>query len=207
MFTGIIETMGTVEKRTATTLAIRTKVAHPKIGASIAVNGCCLTVVKTKNGVHGFDVGPDTWARTNLGALKTGSVVNVEPSLRLGSEVGGHFVTGHVDAAAKVLVHERWGEGFWRFRAELPPVLRGLVAEKGSVAVDGVSLTVTAVARTWFEVMLVPHTLAVTTLGRRRPGDKVNLEADPLARYAMTAASTIMSAKSSGRRRPRAGRG
>ena len=187
MFTGIIEVMGSVDRKTPTPLAIRAKVAKPKIGASIAVNGCCLTVVTTKNGIHSFDVGPDTWARTNLGDLDKGQAVNIEPSLRLGSEVGGHFVTGHVDAAAKVLAHEPWGEGFWRFRSQLPEVLRGLVAVKGSIAIDGTSLTVTAVAPAWFEVMLVPHTLKNTTLGRRRPGDRVNLEADPLARYAMAA--------------------
>jgi len=195
MFTGIIEVMGTVEKRTTTTLSIRAKVAKPKIGASVAVNGCCLTVVSTKHDIHRFDVGPDTWARTNLGDLKTGQAVNIEPSLRLGSEVGGHFVTGHVDAAAKVLIHEPWGEGFWRFRAELPRVLRGLVAVKGSIAIDGTSLTVTAVSLSWFEVMLVPHTLKNTTLGRRRPEDRVNLEADPLARYALTAVKAVRSAR------------
>lgn len=184
MFTGIIEVLGTVEKRTATTLAVRAKIAKPRIGASVAVNGCCLSVVSTKHDILNFDVGPDTWARTNLGDLKTGQSVNIEPSLRLGSEVGGHFVTGHVDAAAKVLVHKPWGEGFWRFRAELPKVLKGMVAVKGSIAVDGTSLTVTAVTPAWFEVMLVPHTLERTTLGRRKPGDRVNLEADPLARYA-----------------------
>lgn len=192
MFTGIIEIMGAVAKRTPTTLAIRAEVAKPKLGASIAVNGCCLTVVKTKNGIHSFDVGPDTWARTNLGDFKPGQAVNIEPSLRLGSEVGGHFVTGHVDAAAKVIAHEPWGEGFWRFRAQLPKALRGLVAVKGSIAIDGTSLTVTAVSPSWFEVMLVPHTLKNTTLGRRKPGERVNLEADPLARYAMAAASALM---------------
>lgn len=193
MFTGIIETLGTVERRTDTTLLIKAGIPKPKIGASIAINGCCLTVVKTSAGTHHFDVGPDTWARTNLGALGRGDKVNVEPSLRLGSEIGGHFVTGHVDANARVLVHEPWGEGFWRFRAELPSVLRGLAAVKGSIAVDGISLTVTAVTDRYFEVMLVPHTLASTTLGGRRPGDRVNLEADPLARYAAHAVKTLRS--------------
>ncbi|HAZ08169.1 MAG TPA: riboflavin synthase [Elusimicrobia bacterium] len=191
MFSGIIEVMGTVGKRTATTLAIRAKITQPKIGASIAVNGCCLTVVATKNGTHRFDVGPDTWARTNLGELKTGQAVNMEPSLRLGSEVGGHFVTGHVDAAAKVLVHETWAEGFRRLRVERPKALRGLIARKGSIAIDGTSLTVTAARPAWFEVMLVPHTLKNTTLGCRRPGDRVNLEADPLARYARAAVAAL----------------
>lgn len=193
MFTGIIEVLGQVEKRTATTLAVRARIPKPKLGASIAINGCCLTVVKTEKNSHSFDVGPDTWKRTNLGLTAKGAPVNVETSLRIGQEVGGHFVTGHVDATAKVLVHAPWGEGFWRFRAELPAVLRGLVAVKGSIAIDGTSLTVTAVDKNWFEVMLVPHTLSRTTLGRRKPGDRVNLEADPLARYARAAAAALRS--------------
>jgi len=191
MFTGIIETLGTVAGRTDTTLLIDAKIGKPKLGASVAVNGCCLTVVETKNGKHKFDVGPETWARTNLGALDKGARVNVEPSLRVGAELGGHFVTGHVDATAKVFKLEPWGEGFWRFRAELPDNLRGLVAVKGSIAVDGISLTVTAVEKDHFEVMLVPHTLKNTTLGRRQAGARVNLEADPLARYAMNALQTL----------------
>ncbi len=191
MFTGIIETLGTCAKRTETSLVIGAKLPRPKLGASIAINGCCLTVVETKNGRHRFDVGPDTWARTNLGALKNGDPVNVEASLKVGAEIGGHFVTGHVDATAKILVLEPWGEGFWRLRAELPKNLRGLVAVKGSVAVDGISLTVTAAGADFFEIMLVPHTLQRTTLGRRKIGDRVNLEADPLARYAMRAVETL----------------
>lgn len=191
MFTGIIETLGTCLKRTETTLLIDAKIGKPKLGASVAINGCCLTVVETKNGKHRFDVGPDTWARTNLGALDKGDRVNVEPSLRVGTEIGGHFVTGHVDATANILKLEPWGEGFWRFRAEVPKNLRGLVAVKGSIAVDGISLTVTAVEKNYFEVMLVPHTLKSTTLGRRKVGARVNLEADPLARYAMNAVQTL----------------
>jgi riboflavin synthase len=191
MFTGIINHLGKVEKRTANGLSIRAKLPKPKLGASIAINGVCLTVVKTKNGVHSFDVGPDTWARTNLGSLKTGQAVNVEPALRHGDELGGHFVTGHVDASAEIISLEAWGEGFWRLRVQLPSLLRGLVAVKGSIAIDGISLTVTAVERDLFEVMLVPHTLQNTNLGRRTAGEKVNLEADPLARYAMAAAAAL----------------
>jgi riboflavin synthase len=191
MFTGIIEVMGAVEKRDGARLSIRAKIPKPRLGASIAINGVCLTVVRTKGAAHDFDVGPETWGRTNLGALKPGQAVNVEPSLRLGGEVGGHFVSGHVDAAARVLALEPWTEGFWRLRAELPAALRGLVAVKGSIAVDGISLTVTAVSAGRFEIMLVPHTLSRTTLGGRRPGDRVNLEADPLARYARNAVETL----------------
>ncbi|MDP3543488.1 MAG: riboflavin synthase [Elusimicrobiota bacterium] len=195
MFTGIINHRGKIEKRTATGLTISAKIAKPRLGASIAVNGVCLTVVKTSNGKHTFDVGPDTWKRTNLGSLRTGQAVNIEPALRHGDELGGHFVTGHVDAAAEIISLEPWGEGFWRLRAELPKVLRGLVAVKGSIAIDGISLTVTAVGKDFFEVMLVPHTLQNTNLGRRAARDKVNLEADPLARYAMAAAQALRSSK------------
>lgn len=193
MFTGIINHLGKVEKRTANGLVIAAKIPKPKLGASIAVNGVCLTVVKTSNGRHSFDVGPDTWARTNLGSLRTGQAVNVEPALRHGDELGGHFVTGHVDASAEIISLEPWGEGFWRLRVELPSLLRGLIAIKGSIAIDGISLTVTAVAADHFEVMLVPHTLQNTNLGRRTAGEKVNLEADPLARYAMAAAAALRS--------------
>lgn len=191
MFTGIINHLGKIEKRTAMTLIVASKLPKPKLGASIAVNGVCLTVVSTKNSTHSFDVGPDTWKRTNLGELKAGQAVNVEPSLRLGDEIGGHFVSGHVDACAGVISLEPWGEGFWRLRVELPKILRGLVAVKGSIAIDGISLTVTEVGKSYFEVMLVPHTLRSTNLGRRQARDKVNLEADPLARYAMAAVRAL----------------
>ncbi|MDD5303473.1 MAG: riboflavin synthase [Elusimicrobia bacterium] len=195
MFTGIINHLGKIEKRTATGLTVKAGIPKPRLGASIAVNGVCLTLVKTKNGSHSFDVGPDTWKRTNLGALQTGQSVNIEPALRHGDELGGHFVTGHVDAAADVISLEPWGEGFWRLRVELPRIIRGLVAVKGSIAIDGISLTVTAVGKDHFEVMLVPHTLQNTNLGRRAARDKVNLEADPLARYAMAAVAALRSKK------------
>lgn len=192
MFTGIINHLGKIEMRTSTELIVEADIPKPKLGASISINGVCLTVVKTKGGRHSFDVGPDTWERTNLGELKVGRTVNVEPSLRIGDEIGGHFVSGHVDAAAKVISFQPWGEGFWRLRVELPANLRGLVAVKGSIAIDGISLTVTTVGKDLFEVMLVPHTLKNTSLGRRLPHDRVNLEADPLSRYAMAAAATLI---------------
>ncbi|MBI5246081.1 MAG: riboflavin synthase [Elusimicrobia bacterium] len=195
MFTGIINHLGTVKKRTATALVISAKIPKPKLGASIAVNGTCLTVVKTKGGEHSFDVGPDTWKRTNLGALRPGQQVNVEPSLKLGQEIGGHFVSGHVDATGEIVSLEPWGQDFYRLRVELPKALTGLVAVKGSIAIDGISLTVTAVNAEDFEVMLVPHTLRHTNLGKRGTDDRVNLEVDPLARYAMTAASALRSKK------------
>lgn len=188
MFAGIIDHLGTVVKRTDGGLEVRAKLGKPKLGASIAVNGVCLTVTKTKNDVHSFDVGPDTWARTNL---RTAKLVNVEPSLRLGDEISGHFVAGHVDACTEVLDIAPWSDGFKKFRIATHPTLNGLIAVKGSVAVDGVSLTVTDSTSKSFEIMLVPHTLGKTTLGRLKKGDRVNLEADPLARYAREALRSL----------------
>lgn len=188
MFAGIIEHLGTVVKRTNGGIEVKCRLRRPKLGASIAVNGVCLTVTRTRNGIHSFDVGPDTWARTNLRAAR---LVNVEPSLRLGDEISGHFVAGHVDACTAVLDISPWTDGFKRFRIATHPALAGLIATKGSVAVDGVSLTVTASAPKHFEIMLVPHTLEKTTLGRLRKGDRVNLEADPLARYAREALRSL----------------
>ena len=193
MFSGIINVLGKVEHRKGARLSIRAKISKPKLGASIAINGVCLTVVKTNGKTHEFEVGPETWARTSLGALKPGSHVNLETSMKLGDEVGGHFVSGHVDAPSKILAFAPWDKEFWRLRLELPKSLRAYVAEKGSVAVDGVSLTVTKVGPSWLEIMLVPHTLAQTNLGGRKPGERVNLEADPLARYAVNAVQTLRS--------------
>lgn len=193
MFSGIINVLGKVEKRDGARLSIHARINKPKLGASIAVNGVCLTVVETKHNIHQFEVGPETWSRTSLGALKPGSAVNIETSLRFGAEVGGHFVSGHVDAAAKLLEFTSWDDEFFRLRVALPKALRGLIAEKGSVAIDGISLTVSKKAASWFEVMLIPHTIANTNLARRRTGERVNLEADPLARYAVNAVSTLRS--------------
>jgi riboflavin synthase len=187
MFSGIINRLGTVVKRSHDGLDVKTGL-RPKLGASIAVNGVCLTVTGTKNGVQSFDVGPDTWARTNLREARR---VNVEPSLRVGDEISGHFVAGHVDACAKVLSFSPWSGGFRRLRVAAPPSLKGLLSVKGSVAIDGVSLTVTASTPRYFEIMLVPHTLENTTLGGLKAGDRVNLEADPLARYAREALRSL----------------
>lgn len=193
MFSGIINVLGKVEKREGAHLFIRAGIKKPSMGASIAINGVCLTVVSTKKDVHEFEVGPETWARTSLGALQVGAPVNLETSLRLGDEIGGHFVSGHVDAPAKVIALAPWDKDFYRLRLELPKALRPYVAEKGSVAVDGISLTVTKTYDSYFEIMLVPHTLSHTNLSTRKPGDRVNLEIDPLARYAVNAAKTLRS--------------
>ena len=150
---------------------------------SIAVNGVCLTVTRVDGDRLSFDVVPETIERSTLGTLRTGDVTNVEYSLRVGDRVGGHFVYGHVDATVAVLSRVPEGQGE-RVRFERPAELAPMIAEKAFIAVDGVSLTVAAVGNGWFEIALIPETLARTTLARRPPGSRVNLEVDPLARYA-----------------------
>jgi riboflavin synthase len=151
---------------------------------SIAVNGVCLTATQVDHNVIDFDVVPETLARSNLGSLRAGDTVNVEYSLRLGDRIGGHFVYGHVDAPAQVISREAEGQGE-RMRIALPETLRRYVCEKAFISVEGVSVTVAAAAGDWFEIVLIPETLRRTTLGSRAPGDRVNLEVDPLARYAV----------------------
>lgn len=154
---------------------------------SIAVNGVCLTATAVDHNVVDFDVVPETLARSNLGTLREGESVNLEYSLRLGDRMGGHFVYGHVDATGRILSRAPEGQGE-RMRIELPGQLRRFVCEKAFISVDGVSVTVAACGEDWFELALIPETLQRTTLGRRAPGDAVNLEVDPLARYAVEAA-------------------
>lgn len=156
---------------------------------SIAVDGVCLTAVEVDHNIIDFDVIPETLARSNLASLREGDRVNVEYSLRLGDRIGGHFVYGHVDATGVVRSRTAEGQGE-RMRIELPAALRPLICEKAFVSVDGVSVTVAAAGDDWFELALIPETLRRTTLERRQPGDRVNLEADPLARYAAHAART-----------------
>ena len=188
MFTGIIQTLGRVRSISRSTLEVEAAVRDLKAGDSVAVNGACLTIVPPlKKGRLSFQVSDETWRLTNLGALKTGSPVNIEPALKAGDALGGHLVSGHVDARAKVLELEKLANGFTRFRVELPAALRGLVALKGSVCMDGTSLTVTGVSKTWLETVLVPHTLKNTNLGAKKKGDVVNLEAYLLARYVRAA--------------------
>lgn len=152
------------------------------LGDSIAINGCCLTVVGVENDHVAFDAGPETLQRTNLGELVPGSQVNLETSLSLGDSLGGHLVTGHIDGVGTV--QQRIDDADWStlwFVAPKP--LMRQMASKGSVAVDGVSLTLVDVEADRFSVALIPHTLHVTTLGLRAPGDRVNLETDVLAKY------------------------
>jgi riboflavin synthase len=188
MFTGLVEARGTVERLEqrgpGVRLFLRAGVASEgaQLGDSIAVNGCCLTVVEIDGEVLAFDAGTETLSRTNLGGLKSGSFVNLERSLRAGDRLGGHYVTGHIDATGTL--DERIDEGEWsKFWFRVPPALTNQMVSKGSIAVDGVSLTLVDVEADRFSIALIPHTLNVTTLGQLKPGDVVNLETDLLAKY------------------------
>jgi riboflavin synthase len=194
MFTGIVSAVGevkAVERREGLVRLYVDSAYEPssiEIGASIAHDGCCLTVVRVRalrNGgaCHEVEVAPESLALTTLGSLEQGDKVNLERSLRVGDELGGHMVLGHVDGVGEIISISREGEG-WRVRIKPPQVIEHLIAAKGSVAVDGVSLTVNEVDAGGFGVLIIPHTWAVTTLSRLSSGDKVNLEADMMARYA-----------------------
>jgi riboflavin synthase len=152
------------------------------VGESVAVNGCCLTVVTTNGEGFGVQAGPETLLRTNLGEKRPGDRVNLERSLRVSGRLGGHFVQGHIDTTASLC--ERRAEGDWEFLAfAIDPVWTELMVSMGSVAVDGVSLTLVDVMGDRFSAMLIPHTLAVTTLGRLKIGERVNVETDILAKH------------------------
>lgn len=194
MFTGLIETTGQVVACSAAGALRRLRIAPARpdycadveVGESIAVSGVCLTVVALDPHSIEFDVAPETLARTTLASLAPRAQVNLERSLTAGSRLGGHFVAGHVDALSIVLaITDEGSASRWRFA--LPAAVEALVATKGSVALDGVSLTVAAVSDGAFEVQLIPHTLAVTTFGQMAVGTEVNLEADLLARYVQRA--------------------
>lgn len=189
MFTGLIEELGVVEQLypngNATDIAIKVEQVGTdvQLGASIAINGCCLTVVQIDKKILRFQAGQETLSRTNLGNLKPGDHVNLERSLQVGQRMGGHFVSGHVDGVATV--DKRQDDGEWaEFWFRVAPELTSHMASKGSVAVDGISLTLVDVEDERFSVALIPHTLAVTTLGIRQVGDTVNIETDLLAKYA-----------------------
>ncbi|HEX4825698.1 MAG TPA: riboflavin synthase [Candidatus Polarisedimenticolaceae bacterium] len=188
MFTGLIEVCGKVarvERRAGLTrVTIKGDLGGEPLreGESIAVDGACLTVAKRH--AHGFDadVVRETLSKTTLGALAPGDAVHLERALALGDRLGGHLVQGHVDAVAEVLALSRRG-GDVRLTASVPAAIAGLVAMKGSIALQGVSLTVSGVTKRSFEVALIPETLERTKLGRLRPGDALNVEADLIARY------------------------
>jgi riboflavin synthase len=192
MFTGIVEETGRVLRRADARLVVRAGVTltGTQIGSSLAVNGVCLTAVELHGNSVGFDVGPETLARTALGELSTGDEVNLERPMRLDGFVGGHLVLGHVDGVGILGAVERDGSETARFRVEWQdPALAPLLIPQGSVAVDGVSLTVAALGATAFEVMVIPHTLERTSLGGLKAGRRVNLEMDVIGKYVMRALS------------------
>ena len=194
MFTGIVEELGSVRSSTRNEggarleLACSAVLADAELGSSIAVNGCCLTVVGMGEGWWAADAQRETLDRTTLGQLAPGDPVNLERPIRLSDRLGGHLVQGHVDAVGTVSARDAQSDGSTLVTVRAPGALTRFMVEKGSVTVDGVSLTITRVddGKTdvaEFSVALIPHTLAVTTLGTRQPGDAVNLEVDVFAKY------------------------
>jgi riboflavin synthase len=192
MFTGIVEETGIVERiqpsARSIELTVRTRLCGQglKLGASLAINGCCLTVVKLasrgKSKLAQFDLLKETWQRTNLQFAKPGSLVNLERPLRADGQLGGHFVTGHIDGLGTINRWERVGQDHVLDIATAPEVMR-FVVFKGSIAVDGISLTVAGVQKKSFRIWIIPHTYDVTALRERKVGDAVNLEADLLGKY------------------------
>ena len=189
MFTGIVEELGTVRRVERRAGGARfefeadTVLGDVELGASIAVNGCCVTVVEWGDGWWAADTVTESLERTALGTLQPGDQVNLERPLRLSDRLGGHLVQGHVDAVGRVEARRPLPDGSTLVRFAAPPELLRYVVEKGSITVDGVSMTVTSVDDDGFGVAVVPHTLEVTTLGVKGPGDPVNLEVDVLAKY------------------------
>lgn len=189
MFTGLVEGQGVVVEMTPEAPGIRLVIAPPAemtsgcaIGDSVAINGCCLTVVRHSEARWEFQAGPETLAKTNLGLLHPGMRVNLERSLPVNGRLGGHFVQGHVDGVGRVEKVAPTGE--WvTIEFSVPAALARQMVPKGSIAVDGVSLTLVTVDRDKFSVALIPHTLEVTTLDILQPGDTVNIETDVLAKY------------------------
>ena len=188
MFSGIVEALGSVaelrEEPPGCTLVIREPniAAETAVADSICINGCCLTVVAADPETMAFQAGPETLKRTNLGDLKVGSPVNLERALKVSDRLGGHFVSGHIDGTGQLI--ERNDQGDWsEFWFSVAPALARQMAPKASIAVDGVSLTIVESEPERFSVALIPYTLAVTTLGPMKLGDRVNLETDILAKY------------------------
>jgi riboflavin synthase len=188
MFTGLVEALGTVQRINTAGAGKHLIIAEPTLapdlgmGESVAVNGACLTVVERGAETFRFEAGPETLQRTNLGALASGDRVNLERALRLGDRLGGHLVQGHVDGLGRIAERRRQGE--WELVwFDCPAELAAQMVSKGSVAVDGVSLTLVDVTAGAFSVALIPHTLEKTTLGFKQPGAAVNLETDLLAKY------------------------
>ncbi len=194
MFTGLVEGLGRIAALTPDGPGLRLVITPPaamlagdernrcQLGESVAINGCCLTVVAIDDGAWSFQAGTETLSKTNLGQLCVGDLVNLERALPANARLGGHFVQGHVDGVGTVQAIDR--EGDWiTMTFRVPETLASQMVPKGSIAVDGVSLTVVTVTANSFNVALIPHTLSVTTLGVRNIGDAVNLETDILGKY------------------------
>ncbi len=188
MFTGLVAEMGEVlslkKRDNGARLFLDAKSLAPsaRLGDSISVNGACLTVVEIKGGTLVFDLSGETLRSTNLGRLTTGAGVNLEPSLRLDSRLGGHFVTGHIDGVGTIRTKARTGD-VYKIVIAADDGLTGFLVEKGSVAVDGISLTVVDVLKDGFSVVIIPHTASLTTIGFKGPGETVNIEVDILGKY------------------------
>jgi riboflavin synthase len=196
MFTGLVQGKAKLKSSEAMIAGVKLAFEFPpavsdvEMGESIALNGCCLTVVEIASNVLAFEAGKETLSKTNLGNLTIGSEVNFEQSLRVGDRLGGHFVSGHVDGQGQLV--RRSDEGAWSdFEFTAPIGLLRQMASKGSIAIDGVSLTLVNVSNTSFSVALIPHTLQETTLGRLKVGDSVNLETDILAKYVQRASESF----------------
>lgn len=188
MFTGLILEMGEIssfKKRSGgaiLSLKANEVASTAKKGDSISVNGVCLTVVSKNNNTLSFDLSEETLRCTNLGSLKTGDIVNLEPSLSPDSKIGGHFVTGHVDAAGRIRSKVNIGD-MMKVEIKAPANIINFLVEKGSVAVDGISLTIVDILKDGFTVVIIPHTAKLTTMGFKVPGDTVNIEVDILGKY------------------------
>jgi riboflavin synthase len=184
MFTGIVEELGTVVAA-GEKLRVQCNVVLADLtpGASIAVNGVCLTAVEIRGGEFAADLAPETLRRSNLGDLAVGSRVNLERPVTPATRLSGHIVQGHVDATGELLSIEPLGEGNWWLKVRVPAALDRYLVEKGSIAIDGVSLTIAAVHHAVVEVTIIPHTHAHTTLGSARPGCRLNIEVDVLAKH------------------------
>lgn len=193
MFSGIIHHHGIVLSNVTKDVNRKLVLCLPKVrvkkGGSIAVNGVCLTVVKNDKYDYTFDVMPETLHRTTLGSLNKGDKLHIETSMKLGDEIGGHFVTGHVDTVLRIVKITSTNNGA-KMRLAIPKIFRKFVIKKGSVALDGVSLTVANCGEDWFEVALIPYTLTHTHLGQLSLGDSVNVEFDMLGKYALKSITT-----------------
>lgn len=204
MFTGLVEELGYVAALEPIGDGIRLRLAAMTVmddiemGASIAVNGVCLTVVEFDSEHFAIDAVPETMDRTSLGSLEVGSTVNLERAVRASDRLGGHIVQGHVDATTRITNIESYEDGSWRYHFALADDASPYVVEKGSITIDGISLTVASLSDTEFSIAVIPHTADVTTLGSRQVGDLVNLEVDVLAKYVERQLKVLAAAQSTG---------